>query len=98
MASISKNKGRKLHIRKKAYILDSTIISLCVKLFLWAGYGQTKGAIKLYILLDYEGYLPQYVYISEGKVSDVKAAEQIPIPESAVVVADRGYESYSLFD
>ena len=78
-------------------MIDSTLISLCAKVFPWAHYGQTKGAIKLHTLLDYEGCLPKYVHITDGKVADVTAVKEIPIPNQAVVVADRGYESYDLF-
>lgn len=97
-SSTCKKYGKKLPIKKKTYLLDSTIISLCMSLYPWAKYEQTKGAIKLHTLLDYEGYLPKYVYISDGKKSDVKAAEEIPIPKGSVVVADRGYESFSLLN
>ena len=35
---------------------------------------RTKGAIRLHLLLDQEGYLPCFALITEGKISDVKAA------------------------
>jgi len=91
--------GKKIRfkIKKKILMIDSTLISLCAKVFPWAHYGQTKGAIKLHTLLDYEGCLPKYVHITYGKVADVTAVKEIPIPNQAVVVADRGYESYDLF-
>ena len=90
------NRGRKFSFKSKVYILNSTIISLCAELFPWAKYSRTKGAIKLHTLLDYDGYLPEYVNISQGNKSDVRGAEEIPIPTGAVVVADRGYESFKL--
>jgi hypothetical protein len=52
--------------------LDSTTITLCLKLFDWAKYRTSKGAIKLHTLLDYDGNLPSYVYVSDGKVGDNK--------------------------
>ena len=77
--------------RIAANTLDSTIISLCLKVFDWAKYRQEKGAIKLHTMLDYDGCLPKYVYMTEGKQSDVKHAKYMMIPKKSVLVADRGY-------
>lgn len=87
----------KFRLKKKILLFDSTIISLCSEVFPWAHYGQTKGAIKLHTVLDYEGCLPKYVCITDGKVADVTAAKTMSILSGSVVVADRGYESYELF-
>lgn len=86
----------KFRIKKRILLLDSTLIILCSTLFPWAKYSKTKGAIKLHTLLDYEGCLPKFVHISDGKVADVTAARLIEIPKNSVVVADRGYESFDL--
>jgi hypothetical protein len=77
--------------------LDSTIIDLCIKLFDWAKFRRTKGAIKLHLVLDHEGYLPSFGVITEGKVSDVKVAHQLSFDPGTVVVDDRGYNDYRLF-
>jgi len=89
-------KEKKFKIKKKIYLLDSTLITLCSELFPWASYSKTKGAVKLHTLLDYDGCLPRYVYISDGKVGDVTGARSIDIPKNCVVVADRGYECFDL--
>lgn len=47
---------------------DATVIELCVSLFDWAKFRRTKGAVKLHLLLDHEGYLPQYAHIT-GQVN-----------------------------
>ena len=81
---------------KKIFMLDATVISLCLSLFDWAKYRQKKGAIKLHVLLDYDGCLPCYVNMTDGKVADVRAAELIPIPKDSVVVADRAYIDFKM--
>jgi hypothetical protein len=81
----------KVRLKKKIYALDSTVISLCLSLYDWAKYRTKKGAIKLHTLLDYDGCLPVYVNITDGKVSDNKAAYDIVIPKGSVVVGDRAY-------
>jgi len=86
----------KFKIKKKVFALDSTVISLCLSLYDWAKYRSTKGAIKLHTLLDYDGCLPVYIHVSQGKVSDNKAAYHIKIPRDSVVVADRGYVDFAL--
>jgi len=86
-------------IKRKIYMLDSTVISLCLKVFDWAKYRQEKGAIKLHTLLDYDGCMPSYLFMTEGRQADVKHAHYMLLPKKSVVVADRGYQDFSmLFD
>ena len=59
--------NHKFRFKNKLLSLDSSTISLCLALFPWAKFRRTKGAIKLHLLLDHDGYLPTYAYISEGK-------------------------------
>jgi hypothetical protein len=81
---------------KKILILDSTIISLCLTLFDWARFRQTKGAIKLHMLLDYDGCLPTYVCMTDGKHADVKIAQQLNLPKDSLVVMDRAYLDFDM--
>jgi hypothetical protein len=87
----------RFRFKNKLLSLDSTTISLCLSLFPWAKFRRTKGAIKLHLLLDHDGYLPTYVCISEGKKHDVTLARKIPLASGSVVVMDRGYNDYALF-
>lgn len=88
----------KFKIKSKIYLLDSTTISLCLSLFDWAKYKTTKGAIKMHTLLDYDGNLPTYVNISDGKTADNKGAYDIPLVKQSVIVADRFYNDFSLLN
>jgi hypothetical protein len=83
-------------INRKVYLLDSTIISVCLKVFDWAKYRQEKGAIKLHTMLDYDGCLPKYVYMTEAKQSDVKHAQYMLMPRKSVIVSDRGYLDFHM--
>lgn len=56
-----------------------------------------KGAVKLHLVLDHDGYLPCFGLITDGKVADVKAAWQIDFAPGTIVVDDRGYNDYRLF-
>jgi hypothetical protein len=73
------------------YAFDSTTIDLCLALFPWARFRQTKGAIKLHTLLDLRGNIPEVVYISDGKLHDVKALDALVLLPGAYYVLDRGY-------
>jgi len=89
--------AKKFRFKNKLVSLDSTIIDLCVRLFDWAKFRRTKGAIKLHLVLDHEGYLPSFCVITDGKVSDVKVAHTLSFDPGTVVVDDRGYNDYRLF-
>jgi hypothetical protein len=80
---------------RKVYMLDSTTISLCLSLFDWARFRQRKGAIKLHTLLDYDGCLPVYMHLSDGKMHDARIAKHISLSPDAVLVADRAYLDYA---
>jgi hypothetical protein len=88
---------RKFRFRNKLLSLDSTTISLCLSLFPWAKFRRTKGAVKLHLLLDHDGYLPTYVYISNGKKHDVTIARKISLAPGSIIAMDRGYNDYKLF-
>lgn len=87
----------KFRFKHKLLTLDSTTISLCLTLFPWAKFRRTKGAVKLHLLLDHEGYLPTFACISTGKKHEVKQARSVPLSPGSIVVIDRGYSDYSLF-
>jgi len=88
----------KFRIKSKILLLDSTTISLCLSLFDWAQYKTRKGAVKMHTLLDYDGNLPAYVLVTDGKTADNKGAYDIPLLKNSVIVADRFYNDFSLLN
>lgn len=88
----------RFRIKSKIFLLDSSTISLCLSLFDWAKYKTAKGAVKMHTLLDYDGNLPAYVNITDGKTADNKGAYNIPLLKGSVVVADRFYNDFSLLN
>jgi len=88
----------KFKIKSKIFLLDSTTISLCLSLFDWAKYKTTKGAVKMHTLLDFDGNLPAYVNITNGKTADNKGAYDVPLLKGSVIVADRFYNDFSLLN
>jgi hypothetical protein len=88
---------KKFRFRNKLYSIDSTVIDLCVSVFDWAKFQKTKGAVKLHLLLDHDGYLPTFAVITEGNVHDVRVAQGLGFPPGSIVVMDRGYVDFGLF-
>lgn len=90
--------GKKFRFKSKLYSLDSTVLDLCASMFDWAKFRATKGAAKLHLLLDHDGHLPCFAAITEGKVADVTVAQQLKLPKGSLVVMDRGYNDYRMFE
>ncbi len=85
-------------LKSKIFLLDSSTISLCLSLFDWAKYKTKKGAVKMHTLLDYDGNLPAYVNITDGKTADNKGVYDVPLLKDSVIVADRFYNDFSLLN
>jgi hypothetical protein len=88
---------RKFRFKNKLISMDASVIDLCLKMFDWAHFCRTKGAVKLHLLLDHDGYLPSFAVITDGKVSDIEIARQFKFEPYTIVVDDRGYNDYALF-
>ncbi len=50
--------GHKFSFKNKLYLLDTTTIDLCLSVFPWAEFRKRRGAIKLHMGIDADGYLP----------------------------------------
>ena len=82
--------GAKLGLPGKLLSLDATVIDLCAAVFDWAQFRRTKGAVKLHLLLDHDGYLPCYAVITEGKVHEIQVARKLQLQRGTMLVFDRG--------
>lgn len=77
------------------YAFDSTTIDLCLTLFDWAKFRKAKGGIKVHTLFDIATGIPTFVYITEAKVNDVNAMDEIPYQAGSFYIFDRGYNDFS---
>ena len=80
------------------YSLDASTIVLCLSVFPWARFRTTKGAIKLHVSVDHDGYLPTLVTVTEGKVADLTEARTLALPQGSIVVFDRSYTDYAWYN
>jgi len=88
---------RKFRFKNKLMSLDGSIIELSVSMFDWAKYRQRKGAIKLHLLLDHDGYLPSFAVVTDGKHSELKVARGLQLEKGTILAIDRGYNDYEWF-
>jgi Domain of unknown function (DUF4372)/Transposase DDE domain len=88
------NESLGIELKETVYALDSTTIDLCLSMFEWALFRQTKAAIKLHTLLDLRGSIPTFIHISDGKLHDVNVLDLIEPELGAFYVMDRGYVDF----
>ena len=88
--------GFKFH--NPLYAIDSTTIDLCLAQYDWAYYRKHKGAIKLHTELDLSGNIPCFMTLSNGKMSDIRAAKKnIAITPDSIYTFDKGYYDLNWF-
>jgi hypothetical protein len=87
----------KFRFKNKLLSFDTTIIKLCLSMYDWAKFRRTKGAIKLHLLLDHAGYLPQFVNVTTGKVHEINVLRQITFDPGTIIVFDRGLVDFKLW-
>jgi Domain of unknown function (DUF4372)/Transposase DDE domain len=90
-------KKKKFRFKNPLMSLDASVIDLCATMFDWAKFRLTKGAVKLHLLLDHDGYLPSFAVITEGKKHEVRVARQMRFTPGTILVFDRGYADYEWF-
>jgi transposase len=78
-------------LKNAVYAFDSSTIDLCLALFPWAHFRQHKAAVKLHTLIDLRGSIPCFIRITDGKVHDVNALDDLIIEAGAFYLFDRGY-------
>jgi hypothetical protein len=96
------NGKRKFKFKNKLFSIDATTIDLCLSMFDWAKFRRAKGAIKLHLILDHDGYLPNFAHITDGKQHEVKVLKNelivdFSFPKDSIIVFDRAYNDYKLF-
>jgi hypothetical protein len=92
--SLARGRPYAARLKRKLFILDSSFVPLCLKIFDWAVFRRRKGAVKLHTVLDYDSTLPSFLHVTDGKTHDLAVARQLHFPSGSVVVMDRAYIDY----
>lgn len=73
------------------YAIDSTTISISIKLAVWAYGKYSRGAVKMHTMLDLRGSIPAQIHITDGKWHDNNMWSLIQIESLAIYTADKAY-------
>ena len=79
-------------------LMDATTIQLCLDVFPWAIYTQTKGALKLHFGLNDNGYLPDFMVATTGKEHEINVAKSLDYQPGSMICMDRGYTDYDWWE
>lgn len=87
----SKENDFSIELENAVYVLDSTIIDLCLATFKWAYFELQKSAVKIHTQLDLKGNIPSFFLITKAKTHDVNFLDKIQYETGAIYIMDRGY-------
>jgi len=84
-----------VELQDTVYALDTTTIDLCLSVFPWAPFQQSKAAVRLHTLLDLRGNIPTVIHISGGKLHEVNVLDQLLPEPGAFYIMDRGFLDFA---
>ena len=84
-----------LELKQAVYAFDSTTIDLCLSVFPWAKFRKNKAAVKLHTLLDLRGNIPVVISITNGKMHDVNALDDLVFEPGAIYIFDKAYVDFA---
>jgi hypothetical protein len=87
-------RGHGFRFKNKLVSMDASTIALSVSIFDWAHFQRAKGAVKLHLVLDHDGYLPSYAVITTGKKHEISVARQMQFEAGTILVFDKAYSDY----
>lgn len=96
-ADVLHQTGGKFRFKNKLLSLDATLIPVSLSAFDWAKYRRSKGAVKLHLVLDHDGYLPRFAVLTEGRTHEIQVARQLEFEPGTLLVMDRGYADAEWF-
>lgn len=84
-----------IKLKGRIFALDATVIDLCLDVFWWARFRTKKAAVKLHTLLDLKTAIPEYIFITEGAVHEVKTLDYFSLPAGSYLVMDKAYIDFA---
>ena len=88
----------KFKFKNPLYTWDATLISLCLSLFPWSKFGQTKGALKLHVQPNHGGHIPDFIAAAPAFHHESMVVKRsFNIILDSIYCFDCGYIDYSLF-
>lgn len=84
-----------INVRNEVFALDSTTISLSLKLFTWAPGKYSRGAIKIHTLLDLRGNIPSFILVTDGKYHDSNILDELLVSPGGIYIMDKAYIDFA---
>lgn len=81
-------------LQSSVYAFDSTTVSLCLSLFPWATYSSKRKAIKMHVLINTDGYIPEFVHITTGNRQDMIMMDYLVYKAGCFYIVDKAYVDY----
>jgi hypothetical protein len=81
-------------LQSAIYAFDSTTVSLCLSLFPWATYSNKRKAIKIHVLLNTDGYIPEFVHITNANRQDMLIMDKLIYKAGCFYIVDKAYVHY----
>jgi hypothetical protein len=81
-------------LKSVIYAFDSTTISLCLSLFQWATFRSKSKAIKVHVLLNTDGYIPEFVHITNANRQDMLLMDKLTYKPGCFYIVDKAYVHY----
>ena len=81
-------------LQSSIYAFDSTTVNLCLKLFPWATYSSKRKAIKIHVLMNTDGYIPEFVHVTTGNRQDMLMMDNLVYKAGCFYVVDKAYVDY----
>ena len=76
------------------YAFDSTTIDLCLKLFPWATFSSTRKAIKVHVLINVDGYIPEFIQVTTANKQDVILMDDLQYRPGCFYLMDKAYVDF----
>ena len=84
-----------IDLKGTPYVLDSTIIELCLNIFKWAKFTKFTSAVRVHTQLSLKGNIPSFFLITKAKTHDINFLDEIDFEENAYYIMDRGYFDFA---
>ncbi len=91
--------NHRFRFKNKLLSLDATTVNLALSAFPWSDCNQQiKGAIKIHVGLDHDGYIPAFVSVGDGRSQERQISKTLALPQNSIVVFDLGYTNLAWFE
>lgn len=80
-----------LDLEQTIYVLDASIIDLCLSVYPWARFDAQRSGIKIHTQLELHSHLPAQILVSLATYQEVRWLDQLLYQPGAFYLMDRAY-------